>query len=100
MTPEPPLTVFVTVANVDEQLGAARWVALHTELAEMIERAGGCFLGEWFSSPTAPWVTACWCVTVAPGIAERLKGELAAIAVSYGRGMVGWTATASTAILG
>jgi hypothetical protein len=100
VTPEPPTTVFVTVANLDDQLGAARWVALHAELAQMIERAGGHFLGEWFSAPTAPWVTACWCIDIAPGVAERLKGELAAIGVSYGRGLIGWSEVASAAILG
>lgn len=100
MTPEPPITVFVTVANVDGLLPAYRWSQLQQELVEMLDRGGAKFAGEWFSAPLAELETTSWCATVAPGVAERLKGELAAIAVSYGRGMIGWSEVAGTAILG
>lgn len=100
MTPEPVLTVFVSIGNVGSVLDYRQWSAFHGEMAEMMERAGATFQDWWFSPPTSDWQTACWCVDIKPGIAERLKGELAAIGAQYGRGMVAWNEVSSAIILG
>lgn len=100
MTPDRPVTVFVTIANIDDRLTPHVWARFHSEIAEMMQRAGAIFQGEWFCGPTALRQSACWCVAVQPGIAERLKGELAAIGAVYGRGMVGWSEVSHSAILG
>lgn len=99
-TPGPPVTVFVTIGNVEDQLTSRRWAAFHADIAEMLDRAGAIPQGSWFSGPTALWQTACWCVDIQPGIAERLKGELGAIGASYGRGMVAWSDVARAMYLG
>lgn len=99
-TPGPPMTVFVTIANLNDELSAYRWSAFHAEVCEMLNRAGAVFQGEWFCSPIALWQNACWRVDIQPGIAERLKGELAAIGVNYGRGAVTWNEVDRPTVLG
>lgn len=99
-TPGPPVTVFVVIANVQDQLSVGRWASFHAEVAEMIHLAGAVFQGEWFCSPVALWQNACWCIDVQPGVVERLKGELAVIGAKYGRGAVGWSEVAASYVLG
>lgn len=99
-TPGPPLTVFVIISNVNDELSAYRWSAFHAEVGEMLRLAGAKFLGEWYAGPTALWQNACWCVDIQPGIAERLKGEIGAIGANYGRGAVAWSEVTNKSILG
>lgn len=99
-TPGPPMTVFVSIGNRGDVLVARQWAEFHAEVADMMEAAGAAFQGEWFCSPVAPWQTACWCVDIQPGVAERLKGKLAAVGAKYGRGMIGWSEVATAVILG
>lgn len=99
-TPGPPITVFVSIANVDDQLTPGRWARFHGQVSEMLQLGGAKFQGEWYSGPTALWQNACWCVDIQPGVAERLKGELGAIGMQYGRGAVAWSEVAESKILG
>jgi len=99
-TPGPPMTVFVTLTNVDAVLTPPGWAELHGKVAEMIDRAGGIFQGEWFCGPTALRQTACWCVDIQPGVANTLKGKLGAIGAGYGRGMVAWSEVSTAVYLG
>lgn len=99
-TPGPPITVFITIGNVDDKLTARGWAQMHDEVAKTIELAGGIFQGEWFSSPISRRQSACWCVDIQPGITTRLKGELGALGASYGRGMVAWSEVTESRRLG
>lgn len=97
---EPPITVFVSIGNVNSALTFRDWSAFHQEIRDMLHRAGGAFQDELFSAQHVAWQTACWCVDVKPGIVERLKGELAAIGAKYGRGMIGWNEVSTSVLLG
>jgi hypothetical protein len=90
----------VTITNVDHQLTPPGWWELHVAVANMMEKAGAVFHGEWFCGPIASHQSACWCIDVQPGIVERLKGELAVIGAKYGRGMIAWSESPETFILG
>lgn len=94
------MTVFVVIANVNDQLTPGSWAAFHGQVTEMLQLAGATFQGEWFSGPTSLWQNACWCFDIQPGIAERLKGELAVIGVQYGRGAIAWSEVAHASVLG
>ena len=100
MTPDRPVTVFVSIGNVGSALTYADWSAFHEAIAAKMDQAGAVFQDWWFSPPTANWQTACWCVDVQPGIVDRLKGELGAIGAKYGTRMVAWNEVASAVILG
>lgn len=95
-----PVTVFVSIGNVEDRLVQRQWSAFHAEVSEMLARAGAAFQGEWHSAPTAQWQTAAWCVDVKQGVVQKLKGELAVIGAKYGVGMVAWSEVASAVILG
>lgn len=97
---EPKVTVFVSIGNVGSALNFHDWSSFHREMSDMLVRSGAKFHDELFSSPTAAWQTACWCIDVKPGIIDRLKGELAAIGAQYGRGLIGWNEIASSVLLG
>jgi hypothetical protein len=99
-TRELPVTVFVSIGNVDDVLVARDWARFHAAVAEMLELGGAAFQGAWFSSPLAPWQTAVWCVDVKPGVIDRLKGQLAQIGASFGRGMIGWNEVSTSVLLG
>lgn len=94
------MTVWVSIGNRDDTLTSRGWAEFHGKIAEMLDRAGAIQQGEWFSNPLAPWQTACWCVDIQPGIAERLKGELGVIGAQYGRGMVAWSEVSTAVYLG
>jgi hypothetical protein len=95
-----PTTVFVSIGNVEDRLVQRQWAAFHADVTEMLARSGATFQGEWHSPPTAQWQTACWCVDVAPGVVDRLKGQLGVVGAKYGVGMVAWSEVASAVILG
>lgn len=100
MTPEPPITVFVSIGNVQDRLVQRDWAEFHREVVLEMELAGAKFQGEWFSGPVALWQTAAWCIDIQPGIADRLKGQLGAVGAKFGTGMVAWSEVASAVILG
>jgi len=94
VTPEPPITVYVTAGN--RGLAQGRWAAYITAVVDILESAGARVHAELFSTPLAQWQTACWCIELQPGIAERLKSQLAAIVFEYGQDAIGWAEAPAT----
>lgn len=100
MTPDRPVTVFVSIGNVNDVLVAREWAAFHAQVTEMLQLGGAVFQDAWYCGPLAQWQTAAWCIDVQEGITERLKGELGAIGAKYGRGMIAWNEVSTSVLLG
>lgn len=99
-TPGPPMVVYVCIGNNDDSLTQYRWSQYHAAVAEMLTLAGAAFHGEWFSAGSSIWQNACWCIEVQPGIADRLKSELAVIARDYEQDAISWAEVPETVFLG
>ncbi len=99
-TPGPPIGAYVSIGNSDSALAQYRWAQYHAAVTEMITLAGATIHGEFFSAPTAQWQNACWCIELQPGIADRLKSELAKVAQDYEQDAIGWQEALEMVYLG
>lgn len=100
MTPEPPITIYVSIGNERDSLPQAHWIAYHDEVVEMITLAGARIMADWYSAPLATWQGACLCIEVKVGVIDRLQEELAKIARTYGQPAISWAEAPKTHHLG
>lgn len=100
MTPEPPITAYVTLGNDNDSLSQARWIRFHDDVVEMITLSGARILGQWYSGPLAPWQGHCFCIEVRVGVVDRLTQELAKIAREYDQPALAWAEAPKTIYLG
>lgn len=100
MTPEPPITVYITIGNDVDSLPQARWVQYHGDVVEMIALSGARIMADWYSTALATWQGNCLCVEVKVGVVDRLMEELAKIAEEYGQPGLAWAEAPKTVRLG
>lgn len=93
------MVVYVSIGNRNDSLSQYRWASYIAAVAEMLNLAGANFHGEFFSAPVSMWQNACWCVEIQPGIADRLKLELAVIARDYEQDSIVWAEVPKTVFL-
>lgn len=66
----------------------------------MIVSGGGRILADWYSAPLAAWQGHCFCIEIQPGIAARMKEQLADVARTFRQPAIAWAEVPSTVYLG
>lgn len=100
MTPEPPISVYVTIGNDSDSLSQAEWVRYYDAAGAVMVSGGATIQGEWHSGPLAHWQGHCYFVQLQPGIAPRMRERLAETAQDYGQPAICWAEVPVTLYLG
>jgi hypothetical protein len=98
VTPGPGIGVYVSIGNHKDGLTQYQWSRYVAAAAAEID-AAGIIQATLFSPPTADWQTACWCVEIQPGIAERLQEQLVVVCREFGQDAIGWAEVPETLFL-
>jgi hypothetical protein len=97
--------VYISVGNSDDKLPQARWATFVREVRRAVGQTGsydgGQVHGDWYSSPTAQWQNACWCLQLPddPLATKALRTYLSQLAAEYGQDSIAWAPAAQTEFL-
>jgi len=57
-----PQIVYLSIGNSDDKLTQREWSAFTLDVASQVAGYADTIHGTWFSSSSAPWQNACWCL--------------------------------------
>lgn len=84
------MIVYISIGNSDDKLTQAEW----SEFCGWVATSVGMFAdhthGKWFSIPSEPWQSACWCVEIHPDRVERLKLRLRNATIQFEQDSIAW----------
>ena len=89
-----PKIAFVQIGNSDDKLGQGVWNEFINHTRKTIFNYGDHIIGEWFSSPNAPWQNACWMFELS--LVDDLRIELRRIAADFGQESIAFTLADAT----
>lgn len=82
--------VYITIGNSDDKLSQAEWAAFQQRTDSIVAPPKTWVYGRWTSLPTSPFQNACWCVRVDPRDVERMRRELADLALEFRQDAIAW----------
>lgn len=84
-------TIFVQIGNSDDKLSQARWAEFIAATGHLISSYAQEFHFAGFSSPSAKWQNACWCLVPASELDEKtLRKRLASLAAIFDQDSIAW----------
>lgn len=85
------MTVTIQIGNTDGKLTHAQWVLFLTVVNDAIQKRKLPTHFHGFPPATAPWVNACWVVSVPESERVALMADLVMIRKAYKQESVAWT---------
>lgn len=81
--PVVPQTVFVSIGNSDDKLTQREWFEFCNETIYVVTHYAIKYLGEWYSTPRAPWQNMCVAIDMDPMRVDEMAKQLDSLRVQY-----------------